>query len=376
MARYDVRLLFFITLLLIGASGPTWAQPIHALWGFTPEDPFSGMPAEIAAALRDNGINAIFADRIEPALLKTLRAAGIQVFTTVQVFGDHKIWKTYPQLRPVNRDGVPLPAKYGSGICPTQRWYWPTILQKISRKASAGFDGVWLDFIRFGSFWEEPQPRLEQLCFCDSTLADFSRATGIVIPERAARTDSVPTYTSLQISTQVDTGLARPLTTTEKAAWILTHHKSEWVKYKTGVITDFVKLARELIAKKPGKLLGIFAVPWRRNEFGDAILNITGQDYGALAEHVDVFSPMLYHELCGRPLDWISKFVKYAAEAAKKPVLPIIQCDLGDEHRVTDDEFAAAVLYALDPPSRGVIIFRQQHLIEAKQLPILRATWK
>jgi len=365
-------------LIFIPAATPSFlfAQQIHALWGFTADGPFSGSTQQTIAALKDNAINAVFVDRLDPALMKTLRASGIKIFSTVQVFGDHSLWKTYPQLRPVNREGELAPAKYGSGICPTQRWYWPTILQKISRKAGAGYDGVWLDFIRFGSFWEEPNPRLQQLCFCDSTLADFSKVTGIAIPAQVAEADTLAADEQNHHSENADTIRMRPMTTAEKAEWILSNHSVEWTKYKTGVITDFVKLAKEEIAKRPEKVLGIFSVPWRRNEFGDAIVTVIGQDYAALRDHVDVFSPMLYHELCGRPLSWIGSFVKHTSNLIKKPVWPIIQTDLGKDHLVTDEEFATAVLNALDPPSKGVIIFRQQTLIEAKQLPTLRAVWK
>lgn len=250
MTPYYFNLLSLIALLCLSTHHPASAQSIHAIWGFAPEGPFSGTPAQTAAALRDNGINAVFVDRLDPALFKTLKASGSKVFTTIQVFGDHAAWTRHPQLRPVNSSGAPLPAKYGSGICPTQRWYWPTILRRVSQKLDAGFDGVWLDFIRFGSYWEDPKPKLEQTCFCDSTLADFSRVTGIV------------------------------------------------------------------------------------------------------------------------------DFVKYTAELTSKPVWPIIQSDLGEEHRVSDEEFAAAVLGALAPPSQGVIIFQQKPLLEARQLLVLRETWK
>ncbi len=381
LPRFFLHMLWGLVFIFAVDPSHLFAQQIHALSGFTPDEPFGGSPQHTIAALKDNAINAVFVDRMDPALIKTLRASGIKVFTTVQVFGDHSLWKTHPQLRPVNRAGELAPAKYGSGICPTQRWYWPTILQKISRKASAGYDGVWLDFIRFGSFWEEPNPRLQQLCFCDSTLADFAKVSGIAIPEQIAEPDTLVADTLAanvqnHNSENADTIRTRPMTIAEKAEWILSNHLAEWTKYKTGVITDFVKLAKEEIAKRPGKLLGIFSVPWRRNEFGDAIVTVIGQDYAALRDYVDVFSPMLYHELCGRPLTWIGSFVKHTSNLTKKPVWPIIQTDLGKDHLVTDEEFATAVLNALDPPSKGVIIFRQQTLIEAKQLPTLRAVWK
>ncbi len=375
MRRFALHALILL-LVLLGKITEARAQQVHALWGFEADGPFSGTLAHTTTALKENFINAVFADKLDPELMNSLRTAGIKVYATVQVFGGHSAWKTYPQLRPVNSEGEPLPSKYGSGICPTQRWYWPRILGRISQKLQAGYDGVWLDFIRFGSYWEAPQPQLEQLCFCDSTLADFSKASGIAIPQDTVSVDSLILVTNSNALAHRDSLFRRPLTTAEKASWILTHHERDWYDYKKNVITDFVKQAKERFAKRPGKTLGLFVVPWRRNEQSDAITRVFGQDVMALRDHVDVFSPMLYHELRGRPLAWIGGFVKYMAILTKKPVLPIIQSELGQEHRVSDEEFAAAILTALDPPSKGVIIFRQTTLVEAKQLAVLRAAWK
>jgi hypothetical protein len=60
----------------------------------------------------------------------------------------------------------------------------------------------------------------------------------------------------------------------------------------------------------------------------------------------------------------------------KKPVLPIIQCEFDQEHRVSDDEFAGAILNALDAPSQGVIIFNYKALAAAKQARILSSAWR
>ena len=378
MKRFSFKTLFLGGFILVFAANPSWAQQVHALWGFSPTGPFSGTMEETIAALQDNGVNAIFANKVEPELMTTLQAAGIKVYTTVSVFGDHSVWKRYPRLRPVDRHGNHLPAEYGSGICPTQRWYWRRILRKVANRRDAGFDGVWLDFIRFSTLWEEPNPTLKQTCFCDSTLVDFSRVTGIEFPQDTVvvKKDSLLANAISPDSANGDHVIVRSLSNREKAAWILKKHRRAWWKYKTGVISDFVAAARKVVNRKPNMILGLFAVPWKRNEFNYAMLYVIGQDYRQLRKHVDVFSPMLYHELAGRSTDWIPEFVQYTAKETNKPVWPIIQSDLGDEHRVPDDEFAAAVLGALEPPSAGVIIFKQESLVEAIQLRVLRSAWR
>ncbi|MDZ7269117.1 MAG: putative glycoside hydrolase [candidate division KSB1 bacterium] len=364
MKRY---LLFLLTLTLCGGPHPAArAQTqIHALWGFTPEGPFAGTPKETAAALYQNNINAVFVDTIAPELHQTLKAIGVKIYTTVNVFGSSVLWRRHPQLRPVDRQGNRVAAEPGNGICPTQRSFWPRLLRQIAQKRDAGFDGIWLDFLRFSGHWETPNPELLETCFCDSTLADFERRSGLVIPE------NLPMDTSTDGPAGAKAGLLAA-----RANWILTHHRREWMLYKTAVIADFARQAQETIAKKPGVIMGLFAVPWQREEYGRAITNVLGQDYRRLSSHFDVFSPMLYHELCGRPVEWISQFVQYTASETNKPVWPIIQTDLGSGHNVPDDEFSAAVLHALEAPAGGVIIFRQQTLLQAKQLAILRASWQ
>ncbi len=362
----------FVPLLLAGffwtPAAAVFAQPLRALWGYEPDS--QATPQEAAVALQDFGANAVFMNNALPQLIQALHAADIKVYTTLNVFGDNSVWTRHPQLRPINSNGDPLAAKAGNGICPTQRWYWPRILRALQQKMDSGYDGVWLDFIRFSGHWEERRPQLQYTCFCDSTLADFSRVTGIAIPSELAQ--APPPAKVNESSTAAP---AHPRNAAQ-AAWILSHHRREWRNYISGVITSFAAKAKAQLAAKPAMVLGAFVVPWQRDEFGLAMLDHFGQDYRKLREHIDIFSPMLYHELCGRDTEWVARFVDYTAAETKRTVLPIIQCELGQEHRVSDDEFAGAILNALDAPSHGVIIFNHKALVEAKQLRILNSAWQ
>ncbi len=360
--------LSLFALLLFLLSNTTHAQPTRALYGFEPTGAFGGTEQETVAALQELGANAVFSNNLSPALMRSLRAANIKAYATINVFGEQSLWKRNPQLRPMNSNGEMLAAAQGNGICPTQRWYWPRVLRTITQRAEAGYDGVWLDFARFSGHWEQSKPKLERVCFCDSTLADFSRMTGITFPA------ALPTPA---LSASADSSRPRDLENAAQAAWIIANHRSAWRNYLGNVIASFVQQAKETLAKKNANAtLGMFAVPWQRDEFNFAIVEVLGQDYRKLREQVDVFSPMLYHELCGREVDWIARFVDYTAKETGKPVWPIIQSDLGKEHRVSDDTFAAAVLNALDAPSQGVIIFNHKALLEAKQMRILGSSWR
>lgn len=360
----------FLLLFTLGftlSNKPAAGQPIRALWGFEATGVFGGTPEETVAALQELGANAVFSNKLAPELLRALQSAEIKVFTTVNVFGDQSLWQRYPQLRPMNSNGELLEPQAGNGICPAQRWYWPRVQRTIGQRLDAGYDGVWLDFIRFSGHWEQAQPRLERTCFCDSSLADFARSTGLTFPSDL--TDALR-------DNGEDSTKTRKRENAAKAAWILANHRTAWRNYNTNLIAEFTRQARETVVKKNANaLLGLFLVPWERSESGFAILEL-GQDYRKLREHADVFSPMLYHELCGREVEWIARFVKYAAQETGKPVWPIIQCDLGPDHRVSDDTFAAAVLSASDSPAQGMIIFNHKALVAAKQTRILSSLWR
>jgi hypothetical protein len=63
---------------------------------------------------------------------------------------------------------------------------------------------------------------------------------------------------------------------------------AEWLRFRAAVITSVVaEVKRALQAQAPGKRLGAYL-------FTPALAPLVGQDYGALANHVDVVSPMIY----------------------------------------------------------------------------------
>src|SRR5205085_2201760 len=74
---------------------------------------------------------------------------------------------------------------------------------------------------------------------------------------------------------------------------------------KCARIAAFTREARRVLkAARPQAVLGIFAVPWRDEEHGGAVRAVVGQDFRLLARDVDVFSPMTYHRMVGRPVAW------------------------------------------------------------------------
>jgi len=109
----------------------------------------------------------------------------------------------------------------------------------------------------------------------------------------------------------------------------------------------------------------MFAVPWRETDFNGTIKKVTGQDFKSLAKYIDVFSPMVYHKMCGQPTKWIHEIVGYMDKLTGKPILPIIQTEDKPEE-ISGKEFKEGVNRAIRKPSQGAIIFFLEDLLKDK----------
>jgi len=338
-------------LILMGAlSGDVRAQsaglPVKALYGFSPKEPaFRGkLPEQMAQTLKQWGVTAVFGGYKDSSLVAALRARGIRVFAEVALFVGKNYWKRYPHSRPIVSTGKSMaPQGWYYGINPVIPEIREHNLKKIRRLIERSpVDGVWLDFIRWPCRWEKPNPRLVQTSFDPFTLESFQKDTGIHIPSELG---PVP----------------------NRAGWILQHHREDWTGWKCQQITEFVRQVREILNSAPRKvLLGLFGVPWRSTDFDRAIQHIIGQDYRALSAHVDVFSPMVYHKLCGKDVPWIAEVTTWVGKETGKPVWPIVQA-MDEPKPLTPQEFRQVLNTALGASgSQGVIIFNLRALSPQK----------
>lgn len=126
-------------------------------------------------------------------------------------------------------------------------------------------------------------------------------------------------------------------------------------------------LAREIKDKVAGKSkIGFFAVAFNDSESPN-LSNALGLDYLTLGQILDISSPMLYHRMLGKPVEYIHEYVGWLAHKTGKPVLPIIQIkDMLDhlEDKMTEEEIRSAYREAIKPPSVGVAIFYWKHALE------------
>lgn len=267
--------------------------------------------------------NAIFAPvrhlTQESALY--IRQNRLRLFVEVGIFQGEELWKKYPDSRPVDRNGKPM-SKIGwyAGACPNNpevKREKLTLIKKLIRNYKV--DGVWLDFIRYPCHWEEVRTtKIEEYCFCANCVGKFDSEVG-----------------------------GKP-------------EGKKWIEWKCQRIANFVASVKRLTKKTT---LGVFAVPWQKKEFDGAIKKIIGQDFELLSRSIDVFSPMLYHKFCDRPLSWIEKGVDYFSRETKTPILPIVQTE-DRAGKIGPKEFGEEIKSAMKNRSDGVIVFYLEDLLK------------
>ncbi len=318
-----------------------------ALYGFSRDlGPFKGKDeAGIVAQLKDWGVDAVFTGTREVKLNGALRQGGIKIYVEKAIFFDAKFYDARPDGRPVADDGKRVkPEEWYKPLCPGQDWLRRIRLHEIKELADSGeVDGIWLDFIRYPCHWEGTEPNLYQSCFCQECLIKFQGDAEIKMPSNLSDAGRV-------------------------ADWILSEYPGMWEDFKCRVITSFVARVREVIGEaRPEMELGLFSIPWQENDFNRAMKRIVAQDLKALAEYVDVFSPMLYHQMCDKEPAWIGEVTGEVARITGKGVLPVIQA-MSTSEELSRDEFREAMETALGGESDGVIIFNLKGLVDEKRI--------
>lgn len=330
----------------LGLPAPSDVEkhPMHLLFGLPIEmEPFKDKtPAAIAEALKQAGVDGVVNMPHRRELVDALHAEGIKAYAEVACFAGKAAWEKFPGSRPVTAEGEPFDTEgdYG-GVCLNHDAHLSDLMGRVEHLlAEAGWDGLWLDFIRWPGRWEQSDPALTPVCFCDTCLQRFSA-------DRAIRCPSELT------------------TTKQKAQWILANHAAAWTDWKCDRVADVVARIRVMTKRKlgPQALVGIFAVPMRASDFDGAIRSTYGQDWAKLGPHVDVFSPMVYHVYCGRPMPWINEVVAEVARGSGRTLWPIVQsCSVPSE--LSADGFKQALLAGLEPPSKGVMVYSTPHTLQ------------
>ena len=282
------------------------------------------------------GANTVYVpgNALDRIPIAELRAHGVRLIADCSVFVGQELRQMFPDSVPIDAEGQPFDRDgWYVPVCPNHPQVRAWRREEITRLLD-GYGhhlcGLWLDFIRFPVRWEGATPDLRPLCFCRHCLNLF-------LGEQRGH------YSNEE--------------TRRWAHAILAERFDQWVNWKCSRIEDFVREVRSLMDSRGlATRLGIFSLPWRRDDLGGAIRVVAGQDLGRLASHVDTFSPMVYHQLCQQDVGWIAAVVRDAQAWSARAVLPIVQA-MDSPAPLTPQGLADALAVALNTDTEGVMVF-------------------
>ena len=322
------------------------AKKIKAVYGFSKYLPRfkDKTDQEILKLLNEWKVNAIFGGYEDAKFVEQLHQAGIKIFVEVSFFVGEKWWQEYPASRPVTSDGKPIEKEeWYAAVNPTNQNVFQAILKKFETIISTKrVDGIWLDFFRWPCHWESPNPNFYQTSFDDHTVNLFLKRKQIVLPD------------NIQNSS-------------ERNQLILQNKLDRWTEFRCDIIVELAAKVNKLVKSiKSDILIGLFHIPWTNNDFNGALRKIVGQDLARLSPYIDVFSPMVYHAMCGKSPQWISEITTYTYDKTNKPILPIIQT-MNIPREISIDEFLESLNSGTEATgSAGIIVFNMKGLNEAK----------
>ena len=226
------------------------------------------------------GANTAWFHMFDEPAFEACAAHGIHACVEFKTF--RADFDKYPDLIPLGVDGKPI--RYGrlvQGVCLSKQWF----LDETEATLRAGVNaykptGIWLDYLTYAGWFEQPDPDLQESCFCPDCIADFCNATGI---------------------------------DAETPAAILAQHRAAWTQHKCARVARYAAHYAGIIRDAlPGCVIGAYMCPWTPDEFDGALRRIFAQDYALIAPAIDVFTPLIYAEKSGRPPEWGADWLRAA----------------------------------------------------------------
>lgn len=286
------------------------------------------------------GINAIFVHKgsITPALMNVARQQNAKVFAEFPLLNGKEFLQSNPEAWPIDSNGNRSPqADWFMGICPSNpgfRKYREEQLRTLLNTYK--LDGVWLDYVHWHAQFESADPILPETCFCSYCLKDFSSSLQLTLPDGNTKT---------------------------KASWILKEKDAAWRKWRSDVITGWVKDFKKIVRlHDPNTKLGIYYCPWYPDDFNGALYRNLGLDMAELYRHADVLSPMIYHGRMGRKPEWVKEYLDFLNQEIiynnekGAAIWPIVQAS-NEPIIISPEEFRRVMLMGMSHPSTGVMMF-------------------
>lgn len=319
---------------------------------------------EAGHRLDEQGINAVFvrSQNLDEATAKRARSEGAKVFAEFATLNGNygNYVKEHPEAHPIDETGKPAPAAtWFMGACPTHEGFKKFRLDAL-RELVSNFelDGVFLDYTHWHAQFEDPYPVLLKTCFNDSCLHAFEKFAEVKIEGKS---------------------------TAERAQWIFANKPKEWEDWRVSVIIDWVKECCAIIKEiQPKALVGIYHTAWKDEDLSGVRRRALGLDFDLLAEHVEVFSPMIYHGRSGKSPEYVKEFVDYlgqrpwlkTASGQYPQMWPIVQASDGPGP-TTPGDLETVLRHGLSGKSNGVMMFTTDSLIQnPAKLDVVRKVYQ
>jgi hypothetical protein len=245
--------------------------------------PDSAVKSEVPPELRER-----FASYDDRKFRDALARQGILYVATCTMFFDPAALVANPALGAIDASGRMMEKiDWYVGIPPTRRTH---VAMKIAAIENAVRllepDGVHLGFMRWPGFWELWTPRHKR--------ADF--------PEYSYDEESLARF-------QAEADVALPsCSPSAAAAWIAENARDRWIDWKCRVVVDVLRKVRDNVRRiRPDAKMLLNTLPFGRLDFDNAAEGVFGQRFEALAEVIDVFEVMAYHQILDRPVEWVPR---------------------------------------------------------------------
>jgi len=193
-------------------------------------------------------------------------------------------YKKFPHLIPIGIDGNPIRYKtHLQGICLSKTDF----LDEIESNLKTGLAtytpaGIWLDYMTYGGWFEDPSPDLQDSCFCPDCISHFNQVTNIdeTNPQR-----------------------------------ILDLHHKAWEQHKCNQVVSLTAKYTHIIRDMcPDAVIGMYMCPYTPDEYDGALRRIFAQDYNLIAPYIDVFTPLIYCTKSGRDASWGRSFLEASSK--------------------------------------------------------------
>jgi hypothetical protein len=306
-----------------------------------------GALLEAGYSFKELGMNAVFVRSISlnRAFYDAARREECAVFVEFPTLLGKDYLEHHPEAWPLNQRGERAPAAdWFMGICPTDsvfKRYRADQLKAILTDYDV--DGIFLDYFHWHAQFETPEPILPETCFCNRCTTLFGSNIGEEIPG-----DDVA----------------------EKASWILSNRDADWRRWRSAVLQEWASDMKGVVKSiQPEALMGIYHCGWFASDYDSALYRVLGIDVPSLAAVADVLSPMLFHRMKGRPVEWVGEYLSWmdeATDASRKGsplVWPIVQAH-NHPGVVTAEEFREVMRLGMGLPASGIMMFSDVALVE------------